>query len=31
MYTLKDLNENKLVLRPEGTAGLIRYILENNI
>ena len=30
MYTLKDLSENNLVLRPEGTAGLMRMILETN-
>lgn len=30
MYTLKDLSNNKLVLRPEGTAGLMRMILETN-
>ncbi len=28
MYTLKDLSDNNLVLRPEGTAGLMRMILE---
>ena len=27
MYAFKDLGENNLVLRPEGTAGAIRYLL----
>lgn len=31
MYYLKDFSNNTLVLRPEGTAGLIRFILENNL
>ncbi len=29
MYTFKDLSNNNIVLRPEGTAGLMRNILEN--
>lgn len=31
MYTLKDLNNNTLVMRPEGTAGLLRMVLETNL
>lgn len=31
MFTLKDLSNNNLVLRPEGTASLMRYLLENNL
>jgi len=30
MYSLKDHSDNVLVLRPEGTAGLMRMILESN-
>ena len=29
MYGLDDQSGNKLVLRPEGTSGIIRHILEN--
>lgn len=29
MYSFKDKSDNQLVLRPEGTAGVVRYILEN--
>ena len=31
MYNLKDLSDNNLVLRPEGTAGLMRMMLETNM
>ncbi|QJC34360.1 histidine--tRNA ligase [Enterobacteriaceae endosymbiont of Donacia crassipes] len=31
MYTLSDKNNNSLTLRPEGTTGFIRAIIENNI
>ncbi|QJC35946.1 histidine--tRNA ligase [Enterobacteriaceae endosymbiont of Donacia cincticornis] len=31
MYTLSDKNNNSLTLRPEGTAGFIRAIVEHNI
>ena len=30
MYSFKDLGGNDLVLRPEGTAGAIRHLLNNN-
>ncbi len=31
MYNIKDLSGNTLVLRPEGTAGIMRLILEKNL
>lgn len=31
MYTLKDLSGRELVLRPEGTAALVRAILEHHL
>jgi histidyl-tRNA synthetase len=31
MYVLNDLAGNKLALRPENTAGVVRAFLENNI
>lgn len=31
MYTFLDKNNNSLTLRPEGTTGFIRAIIENNI
>ncbi|QJC36350.1 histidine--tRNA ligase [Enterobacteriaceae endosymbiont of Donacia simplex] len=31
MYTLLDKNKNSLTLRPEGTTGFIRAIIEHNI
>jgi histidyl-tRNA synthetase len=28
MYTLKDNSDNDLVLRPEGTSSMVRFLLE---
>ena len=30
MYAFKDKSGKDLVLRPEGTAGVMRHVLENN-
>ena len=30
MYSFEDLSKRRIVLRPEGTAGVIRYLLNNN-
>jgi histidyl-tRNA synthetase len=30
MFELKIKSENELVLRPEGTAGVMRMVLENS-
>ena len=29
MYSFKDLGKNELVLRPEGTAGAMRFLINN--
>jgi histidyl-tRNA synthetase len=29
MYAFKDLGGNELVLRPEGTAGAMRFLMNN--
>ena len=31
MYTLKDLGERDLALRPEGTAGVVRAVVEHSM
>ena len=31
LYSFNDKNDRSITLRPEGTAGVIRYIVENNL
>ena len=31
LYSFKDKNDRSITLRPEGTAGVIRHIVENNL